>query len=580
MNENMNLFNEFEAIFEKSKVLVIGSGGIGCELLKNLVMSGFKNIVLIDLDQIEKSNLNRQFLFGKNDIGKNKSEVAKKNILKFRPDEDINIETFVGNIKDSKNFGIDFFTQFSIVLNALDNIDARTHVNRMCNLLNIPLVNSGSEGYLGNVQTSLKNLTPCYNCIVKNNTKSIPICTLRSRPEKIEHCVAWAKNLFETLYTNNETSSFLLDEKLSEKNRENLNRFFHTNLIEEQKMNEKIRPINIEEMEINTEKSYDDINEEIHKFDHEKFNIEFYVKVLFGSDEKLQRNIEQIGKYEKFDKENNDIINFIFAAANLRASSFSIELNTRFKIKEIAGNIVPAIASTNAIVASLQTIEAIKVLTNRKEMLKNLHYNKSKEIKSTTAIKEVKNDECIVCSRKENFVFLKINPEFYSLKTFVDIICKQELKVHSPIIWIDKDIIYDDNDQDEEYLEKRIVDWLDNNSIFKVCDDVSDKNFKIILKEDKSYKDNDYLIEFKNDEPAEINNEESNKDNEINNEIFCIEEEKKKSEGLIEIDIIENNLNLSVEDEIHLISDEEKSLGKKRKNLIDLEDYTKESKKI
>lgn len=122
-------------------------------------MTGFQNIKVIDLDTIDVSNLNRQFLFRREHVGLSKSTCLRQAILAQNPS--INIHSLEGRIQQH-NFGYNFMSQFDIVINALDNVEARNYVNKMCFNLGTPLVEAGTNGYNASMRPIMKKVTPCY----------------------------------------------------------------------------------------------------------------------------------------------------------------------------------------------------------------------------------------------------------------------------------------------------------------------------------------------------------------------------------------------------------------------------------
>ena len=122
------------------RLLVVGAGGIGCELLKDLLLVGVQHIEVVDLDTIDVSNLNRQFLFRPQHVGQPKALVAREMVQRLNPDA--HIVAHHSNIKLAR-FGLDYFRGFDVVINALDNVSARAHVNRLCLATDRPLVEEG-----------------------------------------------------------------------------------------------------------------------------------------------------------------------------------------------------------------------------------------------------------------------------------------------------------------------------------------------------------------------------------------------------------------------------------------------------
>ena len=198
---------EFQEKLANVNEFLVGAGAIGCEMLKNWAMIGLAagpkgKISVADMDQIEKSNLNRQFLFRPKDVGKLKSECAAAAVQAMNPDlkgKFVILPDRVG-AETEHIFNENFWAELDGVTNALDNVDARQYVDRRCVFFRKPLLDSGTLGTKGNTQVILPNLTESYSSSQDPPEQSFPQCTLRSFPNKIDHTIAWAKEKFHELF--------------------------------------------------------------------------------------------------------------------------------------------------------------------------------------------------------------------------------------------------------------------------------------------------------------------------------------------------------------------------------------------
>lgn len=124
-------------------ILVIGIGGVGGTALEALARSGFKKFILIDADIVDESNLNRQILFTANDVGKDKTLVAKQRLLSINPD--FEIKTITAKIGDKKlddlNLGkVDF------IVDAIDFVEGKLHIYEYAQTNHIPFISSLGMG--------------------------------------------------------------------------------------------------------------------------------------------------------------------------------------------------------------------------------------------------------------------------------------------------------------------------------------------------------------------------------------------------------------------------------------------------
>ncbi|KAI7871699.1 ubiquitin-activating emzyme E1 [Spinellus fusiger] len=457
---------EFQEKLANTKEFLVGAGAIGCEMLKNWAMMGLGTgdqggIIITDMDTIEKSNLNRQFLFRASDVGSLKSGAAAAAVYKMNPHLNGKITVHQDRVgPETENvYDDDFFEALTGVTNALDNVEARKYMDRRCVYYRKPLLESGTLGTKGNTQVVLPFLTESYSSSQDPPEKSIPICTLKNFPNAIEHTIQWARDLFEgyfkqpadnvNLYLTQ--SNFIETTMKQGGSQKEVIETVYNFLVAEKPLTffdcivwarlkfEDIYHNTISQLLFNFPKDsvtstgqpfwsgpkrapepiVFDVNEPIHmSFLINAANLHAYNFGLKGETDpahfcraletvvvpefkpkqgvKIQvvenENVEQDSgdsldsviqglptpstlagfrltpaEFEK-DDDTNFHIDFITAASNLRAINYGITPADRHKTKFIAGKIIPAIATTTALVTGLVCLELYKIVDGKDDL--------------------------------------------------------------------------------------------------------------------------------------------------------------------------------------------------------------------
>ncbi|GJS16507.1 NEDD8-activating enzyme E1 catalytic subunit [Tanacetum coccineum] len=350
---------------EYVNILVVGAGGLGCELLKDLALSGFRNLQVIDMDTIELSNLNRQFLFRLEDVGKPKAEVAAKRVMERV--SGVNIVPHFCRIEDKD---LEFYNEFSIIVLGLDSIEARSFINAVaCSFLGLegfkqcdsmrwcsqtpwinqpqeksssflmyeydsednpieetmkPMVDGGTEGFKGHARVILPGRTPCFECTIWLFPPQVkfPLCTLAETPRTAAHCIEYAHLI---------------------------------------------------------------------KWD-------------------------EVHSGKEFDPDNPEHMQWVYLEAAKRAELFGIQGVTYSLTQGVVKNIIPAIASTNAIISAACALETLKLASGCSKTLSNyLTYNGVEGL-HTKVTEFVKDKECLVCGPG---ILIELDTSV-TLKSFID----------------------------------------------------------------------------------------------------------------------------------------------------------------
>ncbi|MBQ8618897.1 MAG: ThiF family adenylyltransferase [Clostridia bacterium] len=156
-----------QSLLRQGKILVVGAGATGNEVLKNLALVGANYVFICDMDHISTSNLSRTVLFSADDVGKRKANVAAQRFVAMNIDHGC-ADSFDGDVCYSLGEG--FISQFDVVIGCTDNVQTRLFLNHVCMMLEIPYVDSGINGFDFALFTSSGRADcSCYACTMSEN---------------------------------------------------------------------------------------------------------------------------------------------------------------------------------------------------------------------------------------------------------------------------------------------------------------------------------------------------------------------------------------------------------------------------
>ena len=311
-------------------ILLAGAGALGCELLKNLALFGISNSVLIvDDDNIEISNLNRQVLFHEEHKGLSKAKVSCDSAIEINSDLKSNYVSKRISPKNKDIFNKNYFSEVDFVLGAIDSQEGNYYLMKQCELIEKIFIKGGTKGASGKAEIFIPNMTCSFNDLkyIEEKEEKLPSCTRREFPGKIEDCIDNARDLFDEYFITSiaDFMEFMLDEnnvnneKIKSEIECSMNRFnsFYKIicLIKFENKNE----IENELIQIALKKFYQLFTEDIK-------NIYKYHPLNDTDESKIFWNNKRVPIELKFDMNSDLCINFLFSFIKIYADILNLDI--------------------------------------------------------------------------------------------------------------------------------------------------------------------------------------------------------------------------------------------------------------